>query len=142
MTALTSRLRTAGRRVTPLLVLRILLAVVLLNAGIGKYAGEAGPVETFDQVGLGQWFRYFIGTIEIAGGIGLLVAPIAGLAAIAAGSVLIGAVAMEAFVLTDGNPITPAVLVALLAVVAWHHRARTLTLLTQAIRIPGRRQAS
>ena len=75
-----------------LLVLRILLAVVLLNAGIGKYAGEAGPVETFDQVGLGQWFRYFTGTIEIASGIGLLIAPVAGLAALAAASVLTGAV--------------------------------------------------
>jgi putative oxidoreductase len=114
------------------LVLQVLLAGVLLNAGIGKYAGEAGPVETFEQVGLGQWFRYLIGTIEITSGVGLLIPPIAGLAALAACSVLIGAVAMEAFVLTDGNPITPAVLVGLLAVVAWHHRARTMTLLRRA----------
>ncbi len=133
MTTHSSRLRTVGQRVTPLLILQVLLAAVLLNAGIGKYAGEAGPVETFDQVGVGQWFRYVIGTIEIASGVGLLIPPIAGLAALAAGSVLIGAVAMEAFVLTDGNPIVPAVLVVLLAVVAWHHRARTMTVLTRAL---------
>ena len=142
MTTHPSRLRTVSQRATPLLVLRVLLAAVLLNAGIGKYDGDAGPVETFDQVGLGQWFRYFIGTIEIASGAGLLIAPIAGLAAIAAGSVLIGAVAMEAFVLTDGTPITPAVLVALLALVAWCHRARTLALVTRALRISARRQSS
>lgn len=112
------------------IVLQVLLAGVLLNAGIGKYAGEPGPVETFEQVGLGQWFRYFIGTIEITSGVGLLIPPVAGLAALAAGSVLVGAVAMEAFVLTDGNPITPAILVGLLAVVAWHHRARTIALLS------------
>jgi putative oxidoreductase len=132
MTIHTSRLRTVGHRVTPLLVLRVLLAAVLLNAGIRKYAGDAGPVETFDQVGLGQWFRYVIGTIEIASGAGLLIAPIAGLAALAAASVLVGALAMEAFVLDDGNPIFPAVLLALLALVAWQYRARTMILLARA----------
>ncbi len=133
MTTRISRLRPAGPSAIVFLVLQVLLAAVLLNAGIGKYAGDPGPVETFDQVGLGQWFRYFIGTIEIASGVGLLIAPVAGVAALAAGSVLIGAVAMEAFVLTDGNPIVPGVLVVLLAVVAWHHRARTMTLLTRAL---------
>jgi putative oxidoreductase len=132
MTTHLARLRPTGPRATSFLVLRILLAAVLLNAGIGKYAGDAGPVETFDQVGLGQWFRYLIGTIEITSGVGLLIAPVAGLAALAAAFVLIGAVAMEMFVLTDGNPTTPAVLVALLAVVAWHHRARTSAQLTRA----------
>jgi putative oxidoreductase len=129
MTTRISRVRTAGPSPIFFVVLQVLLAAVMLNAGIGKYAGEAGPVETFDQVGLGQWFRYLIGTIEIASGVALLIPPVAGLAALSAGSVLIGAVAIEAFVLTDGNPIVPAVLLVLLAVVAWHHRARTLALL-------------
>lgn len=133
MTTRISRLRPAGPGAIVFLILQVLLAAVMLNAGIGKYAGEAGPVDTFDQVGLGQWFRYFIGTIEIASGVGLLIPRIAGVAALSAGSVLIGAVAMEAFVLTDGNPIVPAVLVVLLAVVAWHHRARTMSLLTRAL---------
>ena len=53
------------------------------------------------------------------------------------GSVLVGAVAMEAFVLTDGNPTTPAILVVLLAIVAWHHRARTGTLLARALPTKG-----
>jgi putative oxidoreductase len=133
MTTRPSRLRAVGRRVTPLLVLQVLLAAVLLNAGIGKYAGDAGAVETFDQVGLGQWFRYVIGTIEIGSAAGLLIAPIAGLAALAGGSVLIGAVLMETFVLRDGNPITPAILLALLAFVAWQHRARTSSLLARGL---------
>jgi putative oxidoreductase len=122
-----------AHRARVLVVLRVLLAAVLLRAGISKYAGVTATVETFDQVGLGQWFRYVIGTIEIAGGVGLLINPIAGLAALAAGSVLIGAVAMETFVLRDGNPITPAVLLALLAVVAWQYRTRTLALLEPVI---------
>jgi putative oxidoreductase len=134
MTTLPSKLRTAGRHVTPFLVLQVLLAGALLNAGIPKLAGEAATVDTFDQVGLGQWFRYVIGAIEIAGGIGLLFAPVAGLAALAAGSVLVGAVTMELFVLTDGNATVPAILAALLALVAWHHRARTTTLMTRVIR--------
>jgi uncharacterized membrane protein YphA (DoxX/SURF4 family) len=91
MTILSARRRTAGPRATSFVVLRVLLAAVLLQSGIRKYAGDTASVETFDQVGVGQWFRYVIGTIEIAGGAGLLIAPIAGLAALAAGSVLIGA---------------------------------------------------
>ena len=137
MTTRISRARTATPGAIFFLVLQVLLAAVLLNAGIGKYAGEAGPVETFDQVGLGQWFRYLIGTIEIASGVGLLIPRIAGVAALAGGSVLVGAVATEAFVLTDGNPTTPAILVVLLAIVAWHHRARTRTLLARALPTKG-----
>jgi putative oxidoreductase len=132
MTTRIPRLRPAGPREISFLILQVLLAAVLLRAGIAKYAGAAGPVETFDQVGLGQWFRYVIGTIEIASGVGLLIVPIAGLAALSAVSVLIGAVAMEALVLTDGNPTFPAVLLVLVAVVAWHHRARTLALLERS----------
>ena len=132
MTTRFSRLRPAGPSAIFFLVLQVMLAAVMLNAGIGKYTGEAGPVETFEQVGLGQWFRYFIGTIEIASAVGLLIPAVAGLAALAAGSVLIGAVLTETFILTDGNPLVPAILLVLLAVVAWHHRARTLALLERS----------
>jgi hypothetical protein len=136
------RLRTIDTRSRLLFVLRVVLAAVLLRAGIAKYAGAAAQIDTFDQVGIGQWFRYVIGTIEIAGGVGLLITPIAGLAALAAGSVLVGAVAMEAFVLDDGNPVTPAILLALLAVVAWAFRSRTSTLVARALPTATRRPTS
>lgn len=140
MTILPSRLRTAGARATSVFVLQILLAGVLLSSGIPKYTGAPATVDTFEQVGLGQWLRYVVGTIEIVGGAGLLIAPVAGLAALAAGSVLIGAVAMQAFVLDGGNPIAPAIVLALLAVVAWQHRARTQALLARALPIAAPRQ--
>jgi putative oxidoreductase len=36
-------------------------------------AGVPAMVELFDRVGLGQWFRYFTGLLEVAAGIGLLI---------------------------------------------------------------------
>ena len=65
---------------------------------------------TFAELGAGQWLRYVIGTLEIAGAIGLLIPLFAGLAALALMGVMVGASLSEAFVLEDGNPVTPAIL--------------------------------
>ncbi|HTM17274.1 MAG TPA: DoxX family protein [Terracidiphilus sp.] len=51
-------------------VLRFGVALPFLLFGFEKF--PSGPtaqwVRFFDQVGLGQWFRYFTGVVEIAGG--------------------------------------------------------------------------
>lgn len=38
-----------------------------------KLAGREAMVAKFDMVGLGQWFRYFTGLLELAGAIALLI---------------------------------------------------------------------
>src|SRR5260370_6751647 len=45
-----------------------LVALAFIGAGGGKLAGTAVMVGLFDKVGLGQWFRYFTGLLEVAGG--------------------------------------------------------------------------
>ena len=103
-------------------VLRVLLAAVFLMAGVPKWLGDDATTATFAELGAGQWLRYVIGTLEIAGAIGLLIPFFAGLAALALMGVMVGATLSEAFVLEDGDPVTPAILFALAAIVAWYRR--------------------
>lgn len=58
-----------GRLIT-LWILSALVALAFIAAGGGKVAGTAVMVELFDNLGLGQWFRYFTGLLEIVGAIG------------------------------------------------------------------------
>jgi uncharacterized membrane protein YphA (DoxX/SURF4 family) len=50
-------------------ILRILMAAVFLPAAVMKLTSAPMLVSEFDLVGLGQWFRYLTGLIELAGGI-------------------------------------------------------------------------
>ena len=61
-----------GRLIT-LWILSGLVALAFIGAGGAKLAGTPAMVEAFDKVGLGQWFRYFTGLLEVAAGIGLLI---------------------------------------------------------------------
>jgi uncharacterized membrane protein YphA (DoxX/SURF4 family) len=73
-------------------VLQVLLGVFMTVAsGLPKLFGEATAVAMFDQIGAGDWLRYFVGVVEVAGGIGLLVPGLAGLAAAGLFLLMIGA---------------------------------------------------
>jgi putative oxidoreductase len=73
-------------------------------------------VQLFDAIGIGHWFRYFTGTLEVAGGAGLLVPRFAPLAAAVLALVMLGAIVTHLFVI-GGSPALPiALLVALSAV--------------------------
>src|SRR5258708_35187384 len=61
-----------GRLIT-LWTLSGLVALAFVFVGSGKLAGTAQMVELFDKVGLGQWFRYLTGLLEVVGGIRLLI---------------------------------------------------------------------
>ena len=52
---------------------QVALALMFLMAGGSKLAGVPAMVSLFDAVGLGQWFRYVTGIIEVISGIALLV---------------------------------------------------------------------
>jgi putative oxidoreductase len=75
-------------------------------------------------MGAATWFRYFIGLVELAGGIGLLVPRLAALAAIGLALLMVGATITQAFIL-DGGPLvfTPIILFGLFVVIAWCRRA-------------------
>ena len=66
---LTSTLLWAGQ---------ILLAAVFVVAAVPKLTGRPAMVQEFGLIGAGQWLRYFVGTAELAGAIGLLTPWLAG----------------------------------------------------------------
>jgi uncharacterized membrane protein YphA (DoxX/SURF4 family) len=72
-------------------VLSILAAALFIFAAIPKLIGMQAMVDQFNVVGLGQWFRYFTGTIELVGAIGLLIPRTGRLAALLLSLVMIGA---------------------------------------------------
>ena len=110
-------------------VLQIALAAAfILNFGPGKLLGSEQAVQTFADIGVGQWLRYLTGTLEIAGGIGLLIPRLSGLAALGLAGVMSGAVLAEVFLL-DADVLVPLILLIAVAAIAWFRRDRTLALL-------------
>lgn len=51
---------------------KIVFGLAFIAAGCAKIYGPPAMVAEFDAVGLGQWFRYFTGALEIIGAIMLL----------------------------------------------------------------------
>ncbi|WP_431878240.1 DoxX family protein [Micromonospora marina] len=100
------------------------LGVFLIVASAGpKLFGEANAVQTFEDMGAAPWFRYLVGLLELAGGIGLLVPRLAGLAAVGLALLMVGAAVTQAFILHGGALVlTPVVLFALFVFIAWGRR--------------------
>jgi putative oxidoreductase len=89
----TSELPAAAGKgsLSALWILSGLIALAFIGAGGTKLSGAAAMVELFDKVGLGQWFRYFTGLVEVAAGIGLLTSRYAFYAAVLLAVVTVGA---------------------------------------------------
>ena len=60
-------------RVITLWVLRMLMAALFLFAASRKLVGDPSMVAEFGKVGFGQWFRYAVGLLEVAGAVLVLV---------------------------------------------------------------------
>jgi len=105
-------------RLITLWILSVLLALAFLGAGSAKLAGAAAMVQLFGKVGLGQWFRYFTGMLEVAGAIGLLISRYAFYAAILLALVMVGAIIAHLTVLGT-SPAAPIVLLALNGTIAY-----------------------
>ncbi|WFS00036.1 DoxX family protein [Rhizobium tumorigenes] len=54
-------------------VLRVLVALMFLAAATMKLTSQPMMVAEFEQVGLGQWFRFLTGGLELIGAIAVLV---------------------------------------------------------------------
>lgn len=83
--------------------------------------GDPAMVQMFAEIGVGQWFRYAIGALEVAGAGGVLVPRLSGLAALGLACVMIGAALTNAVVLGTSPLLPLALLVG--ALVAWGRRA-------------------
>ena len=108
-----------NRRV--LWTMRVLLAMAFGAAGAAKLAGAASMVQVFDLIGIGQWFRYVTGIVEVSGAI-LLLVPSAGFPA---GSMLFVTMAfavMTHLFVIGGSPVPALVLGVLSGFVAYRLR--------------------
>jgi uncharacterized membrane protein YphA (DoxX/SURF4 family) len=103
---------------------RIAIALVFMTVGWSKFSDPMW-VRLFGRIGFGQWFRYFTGAMQIAGGVLVLVprlslVGIAMLACTMAGAVI----TWIAFGLALNAPIPGALLIALIAV-GWNDYQRS-----------------
>ena len=73
-------------------LIQIILAMVFLTVGMAKISGVESAVKMFEQIGLGQWFRYVTGAIEVTAAILLLFGPYATLGAGMIVMTMVGAV--------------------------------------------------
>ncbi len=130
---------TATRRRTlgiALWVLQALLAFQFAMAGLAKVFGSPAMVEMFAIIGIGQWFRYVVGALELAGAVGVLIPRLSGLAALGLVGLMAGAILTNVLVLGT-SPLLPIVLLVVSSMVAWGRWPRTRTLFTN--REAGRR---
>jgi ubiquinone/menaquinone biosynthesis C-methylase UbiE/uncharacterized membrane protein YphA (DoxX/SURF4 family) len=114
-------------RVAAVWSVRLLLAALFLGAGATKLAAPPEAVAGFERLGLGAAGRVAIGLLEIAGALGLLVSPLAALAALGLAAIMVGAIAAHLTVLGP-SALPAAVVLALCLLVAWAERG-TLGLL-------------
>jgi len=87
------------RRILALEFLELALAGVFLLVGGAKLIGRHDMVALFQDIGVGQWFRYVTGTIEITGAALLIVPRLTGGSAILLGGLMIAATLIEFAVL-------------------------------------------
>ena len=105
-------------------VLQVLLALLFAMAGVVKVIGDPATVEMFATIGIGQWFRYLVGVLEIAGAVGVLIPRLSGLAALGLVCLMVGATLTNVFVL-GASPLLTIVLLLVGAFVAWGRWPRT-----------------
>ena len=103
-----------------------LLLAGIVPAGALKLLGNQAMVQLFAAIGIGQWFRYVTGALEVGGSILTLIPATAFW-----GSALIACVMMGAIIthlrLMLPNIITPITLLALALVILWLRRPRSGT---------------
>jgi len=100
---------------------QLALAGMFVLAGGSKVAGAPAMIALFDAVGIGQWFRYVTGLIEVGSAVALLVPSIAPFGAMALVATMTGAI-LTHLVDVGGSPIVPAVLLVGSLTVAWVRR--------------------
>lgn len=95
-----------------------LLALVFVGASWAKLTGNPEMVALFSAVGLGQWFRYVTGILELTGAVLILVPKTRRAGAALLATIMLGALAAHLFVL-HVPPTTPGVLLLLSGFVVW-----------------------
>jgi putative oxidoreductase len=133
MSAISIKPATAPRRIGAWVVQGV-VAAAFFAGGAAKLAGAAFMVQLFDQIGLGQWFRYVTGIVEITGALALIYPGLASLGGLWLGGTMVAAVLTHLVVLHT-SPAPAVVLGALNALIIYLRRDE----LADFIRLPAKR---
>jgi uncharacterized membrane protein YphA (DoxX/SURF4 family) len=83
-------------------LLRVAAALIFFSVGAQKFAAHSQWTVIFEQIGFGQWFRYFTGVVQITGAALVLIPRTFGFGVILFAGTMAGAAACWVFLL--GNP--------------------------------------
>ena len=120
-----SPVRSGRAGLVALWIVQIALAGMFLLAGGSKLLGAPAMVGLFDAIGIGQWFRYLTGLIEVGSALALLVPSFAVFGALALVATMVGAIVTHLFIV-GGSPAMPAILLVGSAAVVWTRRHQIL----------------
>ena len=109
---------------------QIALAGMLILAGGLKLAGVPVMVALFDAIGIGQWFRYVTGSIEVVSAVALVVPSWAAFGALLLIPTMVGAVFTHLFIV-GGSAVPAAVLLTGSLAVAWARRDQLARVLSR-----------
>ena len=120
-------------RTLALWVLQAILIFMFAVGGLMKLGSAHSMVHMFGQIGAGQWFRYLIGSLELAGAMGLLIPALSGLASLGLSALMAGASITNA-VIIHTSPLVPLVFLVISVLVAWGRWPQTRALAARATR--------
>jgi len=104
-----------------ILLVRVVIGLAFVAAGMAKLAGVEMMVATYETIGVGQWFRYLTGVIEVGAAILLFVPGKQAWGGLLLLCTMIGAVLAHLFILGPGT--APAVILGLAsALVVYSYR--------------------
>ena len=100
-------------------VLRGGAALFFILMGMEKFSSDPRGqwVQMFDQIGMGQWFRYLTGVVEVLGGILFLFPRSCFIGAAMLACTMVGAMIVHIFIRGSiGASIVPGILLAIVAI--------------------------
>jgi uncharacterized membrane protein YphA (DoxX/SURF4 family) len=105
--------------------LRLIVALIFIYEGLDKFGTRRLWIRVFTEIGIGQWFRYVTGSLEIAGAMLLLVPRMTMIAVGLLLCILAGAFLAHVFIIGVGVPhsVIVGVLAAAVAAIGWRHRS-------------------
>ena len=109
---------------------QIALAGMFLLAGSSKLLSAPAMVGLFDAIGIGQWFRYVTGSIEVVSAVALLVPAWAAFGALLLIPTMAGAVITHLFIV-GASPVPATVLLIGSLAVAWARRDQLASVLSR-----------
>lgn len=109
-------------------ILQILAAAAFFAAGLSKLAGAVAMIQLFDAIGIGQWFRYVTGAIEVLSAVLLLVPSRAAFGSILVVCTMVGAI-LTHFLILHTSPAGPVVLLIVVAIITWLRREQIRSVL-------------